>query len=199
MCDFSHSRMGICARCDRMLMAFTLSDANLSGMVRPVNWKQVNSDMPLKNGKLTRVERKFSETYAATGDATYSGTKAGYALPHARASEALQRPAVQAEIRRIQTERLFKDALPLAVTTLCSIMADERQAAGARVQASKIVLDRTLGDAGAASAKEPHEMSPDELAKAIADAKLRAAALEHVAADRAKPILDHEPQPGIFD
>jgi hypothetical protein len=33
------------------------------------------------------------------------------------------------------------------------------------------------------------------------DAKLRAAALEHVAADRAKPVIEHEPdvKPGIFD
>jgi len=147
------------------------------------------------------VETRFAEVYAATGDASYSGAKAGYALPHARASEALQRPAVQAEIRRVQTQRLFEEALPLAVTTLCKIMGDERQPAGARVQASKIALDRTLGDPNTASTKEAHEMTPDELAKALADAKLRAAALSQVAADRAKPVLDHEPdpKPGIFD
>lgn len=154
--------------------------------------------MPLKNGRLTRVESKFAAAYAATGDASYSGAKAGYALPHARASEALQRPAVQEEIRRIQVQRLFEEALPLAVTTLCKIMGDERQPAGARVQASKIALDRTLGDPNTAESKQAHEMSPDELAKAIADAKLRAAALEHVAADRAKPVIEHD-KSGILD
>ena len=144
------------------------------------------------------MESKFAAAYAATGDASYSGAKAGYALPHARASEALQRPAVQEEIRRIQVQRLFEEALPLAVTTLCKIMGDERQPAGARVQASKIALDRTLGDPNTAESKQAHEMSPDELAKAIADAKLRAAALEHVAADRAKPVIEHD-KSGILD
>jgi phage terminase small subunit len=154
--------------------------------------------MPLKNGRLTRVERKFSEAYAVTGDASYSGTKAGYALPHARASEALQRPAVQEEIRRIQVERLFQEVLPLAVKVHLAILADDKTPAGARVQAVKLAYDRTLGDPNNAESKQAHEMSPDELAKAIADAKLRAAALEHVAADRAKPIIEHD-KPGILD
>lgn len=135
-----------------------------------------------------------------TADAAYSGTKAGYKSERA-AYLALQRPAVQEEIRRAQVERLFQEALPLAVKTLCDIMADERQPAGARVQASKIALDRTLGDPNQAQSKQPHEMTPEELAKAISEAKLAAAALEHVAADRAKPIIEHDatPAPGIFD
>jgi hypothetical protein len=142
----------------------------------------------------------FSEKYAATGDAAFAGAKAGYGSNQA-AWAAMQRPAVQEEIRRAQVERLFQEALPLAVKTLCDIMGDERQPAGARVQASKIALDRTLGDPDQAQAKQAHEMSPEELAKAIGEAKLRAAALEHVAADRAKPVIDHETgeQPGIFD
>ena len=156
--------------------------------------------MPLKSGKLTRPERAFVDKYAITGDAAFAGAKAGYATERA-AYHALQRPAVQEEIRRAQVERLFQEALPLAVKTLCDIMGDERQPAGARVQASKIALDRTLGDPSQAQAKQPHEMTPEELQKAISEAKLSAAALEHVAADRAKPVIDHETgeQPGIFD
>lgn len=156
--------------------------------------------MPLKSGKLTRPERVFSEKFAATGDAAYAGAKAGYGSNQATWA-AMQRPAIQEEIRRVQIERLFQEALPLAVKTLCDIMGDERQPAGARVQASKIALDRTLGDPSQAQAKQPHEMTPEELQKAISEAKLSAAALEHVAADRAKPVIDHETEatPGIFD
>jgi phage terminase small subunit len=157
--------------------------------------------MPLKNGKLTRMEKKFAATYADTGNGVYSAAKAGYVQPETRGAEALQRPGMKEEIRRIQVERLFQEVLPLAVKVHLAILADDKTPAGARVQAVKLAYDRTLGDASTAESKQAHEMSPDELAKAIADAKLRAAALEHVAADRAKPIIEHEPdvKPSMFD
>ena len=154
--------------------------------------------MPLKSGKLTQPERVFSERYAMTGDANYSGSKAGYGSATA-SYLALQRPAVQHEIKRLQTEKLFAEGLPLAVNVHLAILADDRTPAGARVQAIKLMYDRTLGDADATQGKQAHEMSPDELAKAISEAKLRAAALDHVAADRAKTVIDHDAQPGIFD
>lgn len=156
--------------------------------------------MPLKSGKLTRSERLFSEKYAMTGDASYAGAKAGYKSDVA-SWMAKQRPAVQQEVRRIQLEKLFTEGLPLAVQVHLDILADERTPAGARVQAVKLMYDRTLGDPDQAQAKQAHEMTPEELAKAITEAKLRAAALEHVAADRAKPVIEHDatPAPGIFD
>lgn len=154
--------------------------------------------MPLKNGRLTRVETKFAKAYAATTDTVYSATKAGYAKPDTRGAETLHRPAVQHEIRRIQLERLFQEGLPLAVNVHLAILADERTPAGARVQAVKLMYDRTLGDPDQVQAKQAHEMTPEELAKAIGEAKLRAAALEHVAADRAKPVIEHA-EPGILD
>ena len=154
--------------------------------------------MPLKTGRLTHPEKTFAAGYAATNDASYAGDKAGYGSKQAVWS-AMQRPAVQHEIKRLQTEKLFAEGLPLAVNVHLAILADDRTPAGARVQAVKLMYDRTLGDADATQGKQAHEMSPDELAKAISEAKLRAAALEHVAADRAKPILDHDARPGIFD
>jgi hypothetical protein len=147
------------------------------------------------------MERKFASAYAETESTVYAATKAGYAHPRMQGSEALARTGMQEEIRRIQVERLFQEVLPLAVKVHLAILADDKTPAGARVQAVKLAYDRTLGDASAGESKQPHEMSPDELAKALADAKLRAAALEHVAADRAKPVLDHEPdpKPSMFD
>ncbi len=156
--------------------------------------------MPIKGGKQTINERAFAQHYAMTGDRTYAATKAGYAEPSGAASRALQRPAVQAEIAKIQQERLFSEALPAAVQCLISIVQDAKAAAGARVQASKVILDRTLGLDEALKGKEPHEMTPEELAKAID-------ALERVAAERARQVTSSSaiddapaaPEKGVFD
>ena len=141
--------------------------------------------MPIKGGKQTTSERAFAHHYALTGDRNYAAAKAGYADPPSGASRALARPAVQAEIARVQQERLFSEALPAAVQCLISIATDPKAAAGARVQASKVILDRTLGIDEAMKGKEPHEMTPDELAKAIER-------LQRLASDKARPIVELE-------
>lgn len=148
--------------------------------------------MPFKNDRRTPQEKIFAAAMASTGDKHYAATKAGYSHPNVQANVVLSRPGIQSDVARIQMERLYNDALPLAVNTLISIMGDEKAPAGARVSASKEVLDRTIGRDEAGGAKDPHEMTPDELAKALADAKLRATALERVKAERAKPIIEHE-------
>ena len=61
---------------------------------------------------------------AATGDATYSATKAGAKSPQPRAFEMLARPAVQAEIRAQQLARLHNDLLPLALNTIETALKD---------------------------------------------------------------------------
>lgn len=145
--------------------------------------------MPLKSGNMTRQERKFAASYAETGSAPFAAKQAGYARSDTGAL-ALQRPAVQAEIRRVQTEKLFSEALPAAVKCLVSIVSDERFPAGARVQASKVILDRTLGAEGAGEAKAPHEMTPDELQASLAKTRLALAALESAKADQSRPIIE---------
>ena len=152
--------------------------------------------MPLKSGKITPGERAFAAAYAETGSQGYAGKKAGY-VSAAGASLALQRPAVQAEIARIQTERLFNEVLPLAVRVHIDLLQNPATPAGARVQAVKLAYDRTLGTDASASDKQPHEMTADEIAKALAEARLRAATLESVKADRAKPVIDASP--GVLD
>jgi phage terminase small subunit len=118
--------------------------------------------------------------------------KAGYSAPSVSATQLLQRPAIQEEIRRQQVARLYNEALPAAVQTLVTIMQDEKAATGARVQAAKVVLDRTLGSQEGAQSKAPHEMSAEELQAELAQSKLRLAALESAKADQAKPIIEHE-------
>lgn len=137
--------------------------------------------MPAKGGKMTPQERVFAEKYAVTGDKTYSAAVAGYAHPRQRGVNVFAKPEIQAEIRKEQVMRLFKEALPAAVNCLVSIITDSKAPAGARVQASKVVFDRTLGTQEGQEGKEPHEMTSEEIAKAIAQ-------LEQVAFERAKPI-----------
>lgn len=149
--------------------------------------------MPRKNGRLTRQETAIASAFAETGSQKAAASLTGMSQPGA--SLALQRPSVQAEILRVQQERLTNDLLPLAVRCVEEILTNAKAPAGARIQAAKLVFDRTLGVQGALGDKEPHEMSGSELADAIAK-------LEAMAADRARPIdaevLDDAPGQGIF-
>lgn len=138
--------------------------------------------------RLNKQQQVFVERYVATGDGKYAAEKAGYASPAPRASQNLANPAVQAEIRRRELARLFQEALPAAVQCLISVMTDAKAPAGARVSASKVVLDRTIGEPDSGDTKEPHEMTSEELAARIKQ-------LEDVAASRAT-LVDMQPQGG---
>ena len=137
--------------------------------------------MPRKGGRLTSSERAIAKAMAETNNVQYAAFAAGMSPVSGGAHKAVQRPAVQAEIARQQQELLFSEILPLALKVHKEILADPKAPAGARVQAVKLAYDRTLGAEGAGQTKEPHEMTADEIAEAIAK-------LEQVAADRARPV-----------
>lgn len=145
--------------------------------------------MRVRKGSLTPQERVFVQHMAGTGDKQYSAEKAGYAVPAQTSDKLVKRPRVMAEVARLQSERLFNEALPAAVDCLVSIIRNDKAAAGARVQAAKVVLDRTLGAQEGAQAKEPHEMTGEELARAIEQLDV----LEAEALKRAKPVNSIEP------
>jgi phage terminase small subunit len=145
--------------------------------------------MPKTPRALNARQSLFAHRIAQGQPITEAAIAAGYAN-HTPGSKALQTPHVQAEIARIQTERLFNEVLPLAIQVHIDVLTNPATPAGARVQAVKLAYDRTLGGDAASTDKQPHEMSAEELAKAIAEAKLRAAALENVKADRAKPVIE---------
>lgn len=130
---------------------------------------------------MTYAETRIAEVMAATGNKRYAALDAKVSPTSGAVERALARPAVQEEIRRQQVAKLFKEALPAAVQCLVSIMTDAKAPAGARVQASKVVLDRTLGEDEDGTRKEPHEMSAEEIAEQIAK-------LEQVAFERAKTV-----------
>ena len=77
----------------------------------------------------------------------------------------------------LQTARLTTEALPIAVGTLISVMQSDKAPAAARVQAAKVVIDRTLGTGEGGQAKEIHELTPEELAMAINKLEAQAASM----------------------
>lgn len=140
--------------------------------------------MPRTGGRHTHKEMLLAKHMAATNDRGYAMEKAG--LSAAGASRALDRPAVQADIRRQQLAILNNELLPAAIGVLATIIADPKASERGKLTAVKIVLDRALGGADASESKEPHEMTSDEIQK-------RLDALRREASDRARVVIEHEP------
>lgn len=134
-------------------------------------------------------ERQTAAIYAETGSRAATATMTDQ-FPQS-VSRTMQRPAVQAEVLRIQQERLENELLPLAINCLRSIIISDKAPAGARVQAAKVVMDRTLGKDQANDGKEPHEWTAGRLAEEIDR-------LEQIAAARAKPVEAVEVKPDLF-
>lgn len=161
--------------------------------------------MPLKNGRLTPQETVFAERYAKTGDARYAAEKAGYS-PRSiaqRASDNANDPAIMAHVTRLRRSMLANASIE-AIDVLIDGMRDEKAPRQARNTAAATVLKYAVADDGSAEAKDPHEMTADELATALARAKAHTATLASLAADRARPVLEAEPleqpaAPDIFE
>lgn len=142
--------------------------------------------MPLKGGKMTAQERKFSQVYADTGSSAYSATKAGYAVPDVAGSKVLARPAVQESIKRQQLARLNNELLPLALDTIEGILRNPKATDSNKATVAGLVMKYSVGTAGeGGQEKEPHEMTADELQQQIAR-------LRREAAERARPVIDVE-------
>lgn len=148
--------------------------------------------MPDKTGRPTPQERAAIEAFVATGSKEQAGKAAGYAFPLQGASKALARPAIAAEVARLQLERIANELLPIAVDVHMELLTNKATPAGAKVQAVKLAYDRAFGSQDAAGGKQPHEMTGAELASEIEKLKRRKA-------DLATPILEAEPgADGVF-
>lgn len=143
--------------------------------------------MPRHNGRLTYQEHKFLEHYSVHKDRVKAekhaklAPRSGYAV--------LARPEIQKRIVQEQVTRLNTDALGIAVGTLIEIMENKKAPAAARVQASKVVLDRALPTGADGRHKELHEMSPEEIKAALAN-------LEGMAAAHAKDVTTASDEQG---
>lgn len=152
--------------------------------------------MPIKGGKLTPQERSFSKAFADSGSVTLAAERAGYAHPETSGYRALQRPAVQGEVRRHQLERLENELMPLAIGLLAKVLADETEATRNRLTAAKITLDAVEKVQGQTETKHINEKSAAEL-RAIADqVEARLAAL---AIDVTPGAQGAQDAPNLFD
>lgn len=145
--------------------------------------------MAQKAGRRTPQQQVFVADYVAHGDAQRAAAAAGYSQPRSQGYQALAKPAIAAEVARLQLERISNELLPLAVDVHMELLTNQATPAGAKVQAVKLAYDRAFGSQDAAGGKEAHEMTGAELASEIEKLKRRAA-------DLAKPVLEHEPSPG---
>lgn len=148
--------------------------------------------MPIKGGKLTPRERALAKHYAATGNKTEAARKAGYAVPHIAGSEVMARPAVAAEAQRISLARLQNEVLPLAIERHLRLLTDKKTSGPTLSKAIELAYKYGFNSDSVAKDKQPHEMTGEELAEAIA-------ALRRAAADKAKPIIDVEPNASVFE
>jgi len=151
--------------------------------------------MPVKGGKLTPREAAFVGHMAASGDPTYSAKMAGYQTPAVDGWKKSQSPIIAAATRKAQLVRINNDLLPKALDLIERVIMDDKEATRNRLAAAQIVVKYSLGGKDDGETKEPHEMTPEEL-------QARIDTLRRAQADKAKPVIEHEPEPpesGVFD
>lgn len=116
---------------------------------------------------MTAKELRYIEAAAQVGEGETAARIAGYAAPSVAAAQLAQRPAVVSEVKRMQTERLNNDLLPLAVDRIEKILKSDKANPRDHIAAAKLVFDNTIKAGDGANEKEPHEMTADELAERI--------------------------------
>lgn len=127
---------------------------------------------------------------AASGNVAYAAHVAGFSHEQTGHS-AMRRPAVAAEVARLQLERIQNELLPLAVQRHIAVLRDKTVTGQPLNRAIEMAYKYGLGDKIEPN-KEPHEMNAEELAHAIA-------ALERAASDKAKHIDAAPVDSGVFD
>jgi len=153
--------------------------------------------MPRKGGRFTPQEQTFVAEYVATGSKRAAGEAAGYASPLVKANHVLSRPAIAAEVARLQLERLQNEILPLAVDVHKELLTAKGVPAGARVQAVKLAYDYVFGDNDKHDGKELHEMSAEQLQTQLD--KLRRQQARIIAAEAVVTDVEQAPGAGVFD
>lgn len=150
--------------------------------------------MTNSKARLSPMQRTFARHMADTGDATYAASKAGYAQPMTRGSENKSDPDIAGEVRRLARDKLRTEGAEVGVRVLIEIASDAKQPAGARVQAADKLVRHSGISAEGSDGLEPHEMTADQIARAIDE-------LTRAAASGAKPVAARridEPDTGVF-
>jgi hypothetical protein len=144
--------------------------------------------LPLKNGRFTPQEKAFVRHMASTNDPVYAAAKAGSRHPDSRGYQLMSKPAIKNAVMA-EAERILRDELlPLALETHKRLLSDKATPAGAQVTAVKLAYDRTLGVDDGKQAKEPSEMTYDELQASIEELQQQRDSL----ADQARDVTPVE-------
>lgn len=163
--------------------------------------------MSRASGRISPQERTFLEHYANSGDRVYAAEKAGYAQPGTSASKNLAKPKVAEAVMRIQMRRITDEALPLAVDTVLKLMRDAKTPPNVKGTVALGVMKHAQAIGVGAEAKEPHEMTADEIRREIdrleAVSASRAVLVNPEGADEAEAIEDDQadeidPESSIF-
>jgi hypothetical protein len=134
---------------------------------------------------------------AITDNPTASAAIAGYKNPTLQGWRFMQNPIFQEATREAGLTLLREKAGAIGVATLVSIAIDEKQPAGARVTAgTQLVKLSGMAITEAQGEKELHEMTGDELRQHTAKLEAQAAAMRQAMADRARPVIENEPDSG---
>ena len=148
--------------------------------------------MPLKDGRRTDKEALFIGHLAATGDATYAATRAGYSNAAIQGWQKANNPAIADATRRAMIARLNNDLLPKSLDLLERVLTDDKESTRNRITAAQTVLKYSLGQSEGGESKEPHEMTSAEL-------QARIDTLRRAMADKARPIIEARAEPPAGD
>ena len=134
--------------------------------------------------RLTQREQVFATHYAGTGDTVYAATKAGIARPAKDGARMLQREDVRNAVA-LEVGRKLDSLVTVTLNVFAKILADEKAPNKDKIAVGKVVLTAWRGQTDGADAKDPSEMSGDEL-------RSRIVRLQAEAAERARPALELE-------
>lgn len=149
--------------------------------------------MPDKTGRRTPREKTWVRHYAMTGDAVYAAEKAGYGAVAMAASNNSRNELLVEDARKISAAQLAGPILKQAVKRHLALLDDPKTTGQTLNRAIEMAYKYGLPEGPDGQRKQPHEMTAEELAQAIAT-------LRRAAADQAKPVLDLEAaQPSVFE
>lgn len=146
--------------------------------------------MRRRNGLATAKEKKFAKAYALGGNEVAAAMAAGYKQPQVSGYALRDRPIVREMTRQALEEFVRTQAGQIGVAVLVELAEDEKVPASTRRAAAKDLTEISGVSKNVSGSKDLSEMTGEELQAAIASAKARAIAAEHLAAERAQPILD---------
>jgi hypothetical protein len=157
--------------------------------------------MPLRNGRLTQMERGFVKHMAATGDKTYAAWKAGYSSPETQGCRIMQNEIIRDNVKAEQMRRLKSEGVEAATDALISNARDRTIPANSRNQASIAIWNIVQKDDDTAGpAKDLSEMSLAEITMERRRLEMRIALLEgrSEGVEEAETLPIEEPKGDVF-